>query len=181
MELLGLMKCSGGDSLKSVLRKIVHLFQSRLPMENINITRGMYCISTDKKRLDLKAVHQYLSQESYWCQNIPFERVEKAAHNSLTFAVLHGNNQVGYARIISDYTTFAYLADVYILESHRGQGLSKWLMETIMTHPELQGLRRWMLATRDAHGLYAQYGWKTIANPASWMEVHHPNVYQPER
>lgn len=147
-------------------------------MQDINVTKEAYCITTDKARLDLQAVHQYLSQESYWSPNIPFERVEKAAHNCLTFAVLHHESQVGYARIISDYSTFAYLADVYILESHRGQGLSKWLMETIMEHPELQGLRRWVLATRDAHGLYAQYGWKPVANPNIWMEVHHPNPYQ---
>lgn len=148
-------------------------------MQDISITREGYCITTDKARLDLQAVHQYLSQESYWSLNIPYERVEKAAQHSLTFAVLHGDTQVGYARIISDYSSFAYLADVYILESHRGQGLSKWLMETIMGHPEVQGLRRWLLATRDAHGLYAQYGWKTVANPDVWMEVHNPNVYQP--
>lgn len=146
-------------------------------MENIHHTRGNYCITTDKQHLDLQAVHHYLAQESYWSPNIPFERVEKAAQNSLTFAVLHGEAQVGYARIISDYTSFAYLADVYILEAHRGQGLSKWLMETIMGHPDLQGLRRWVLATRDAHGLYTQYGWKPVADPTIWMEVHNPNPY----
>lgn len=171
------MKCSGEDSLKRVFRKFVHLFQFSSPMENINTVRGNYCITTDKQRLDLQAVHHYLAQQSYWSLNIPFERVEKAAQNSLTFAVLHGEAQVGYARIISDYTSFAYLADVYVLETHRGQGLSKWLMETIMGHPELQGLRRWVLATRDAHGLYAQYGWKPVADPTIWMEVHNANPY----
>lgn len=147
-------------------------------MENITLYRGDYCITTDKSRLDLPAVHQYLSEESYWSQQIPFETVQKAAENSLTFAVLAGETQVGYARIISDYATFAYLADVYILEAHRARGLSKWLIETIMNHPQLQGLRRWTLATRDAHGLYAQFGWKPLASPPSWMELHNPDVYK---
>ena len=147
-------------------------------MENLTITRGAYTITTDKSRLDLNAVHQYLSKQSYWSPNIPLETVQNAAAHSLTFAVLHGDEQVGYARIISDYSIFAYLGDVYILEAHQGQGLSKWLMETIMGHPDLQNLRRWILATRDAHGLYAQYGWKPIANPSIWMEVHNPDVYK---
>jgi len=178
MELLQHLKCSGGDSLELVFVNQYICFNSAQLMENISVTRDNYLITTDKARLDLHAVHQYLSKESYWSRGIPFETVKKAAQHSLTFIVLCGEEQVGYARIISDYSTFAYLGDVYILEAHRGRGLSKWLMETIMEHPELQGLRRWILATSDAHGLYAQYGWKSIASPASWMEVHNPDVYK---
>jgi GNAT superfamily N-acetyltransferase len=107
--------------------------------------------------------------------------VKKASENSLTFGVYCVDQQIGYARIISDFASFAYLADVYVLEAHRGQGLSKWLMETIHTHPELQGLRRWMLATRDAHGLYAQFGWKPLNNPDIVMEIYNPNIYTQQK
>ena len=150
-------------------------------MENFTVTRGVYSISTDKSKVDLLAVHNYLSGESYWSPNIPFEVVKKASENSLTFGVYCGDQQIGYARIISDFASFAYLADVYVLEAHRGQGLSKWLMETIHTHPELQGLRRWMLATRDAHGLYAQFGWKPLNNPDIVMEIYNPNIYTQQK
>jgi N-acetyltransferase len=134
-------------------------------------------ITTDKSRLDLELVHKYLSEESYWSQGIPFEAVQKAAANALTFIVLHENHQIGYARVISDYTTFAYLADVFILEAYRGKGLSKQLMAYIHQHPDLQGLRRWLLGTRDAHTLYMQFGWKPLAMPDRFMELHQPNVY----
>ena len=177
MELLWHLKCGSGDSLEIVFTKLYICFNSVQLMENISVTRDNYLITTDKAHLDLHAVHQYLSKESYWSRGIPFETVKKAAEHSLTFIVLCGEEQVGYARIISDYAIFAYLGDVYILDAHRGKGLSKWLMETIMGHPELQGLRRWTLATRDAHGLYAQHGWKPVANPAIWMEVHNPDPY----
>ncbi len=147
-------------------------------MTPIHIEKDDYLISTDFAKLDLAKVHQFLSQESYWSQNIPFETVKKAAENSLAFGVYYQGKQVGYARIISDYTTIAYLGDVFIVPEHRGKGLSKWLMETINAHPDLQGLRRWVLLTRDAHELYKQFGWSEIANPASWMEKHKPNPYQ---
>ncbi len=136
-----------------------------------------FCISTDKSKIDLKMVHRFLSEESYWSKNIPFEKVEKAAANSLTFGVYDGPVQIGYARVISDYTSVAYLGDVFILPAYRGKGLSKWLLKIIMTCPELQGLRRWILLTADAHGLYKQFGWKEIAAPERWMEIHHKNVY----
>lgn len=144
---------------------------------NMVWARGEYQVSTDKERLDLEAVHRYLSQEAYWSPGIPFEVVKRAAENSLAFGIYQGNNQVGYARIISDYATFAYLADVFVLPEHRGKGLGKWLMEVIVSHPDLQGLRRWMLATRDAHGLYTGYGFKPLASPDRWMERHFPDVY----
>ena len=136
-----------------------------------------FCISTDKSKLDLKMVHRFLSQESYWSKNIPFEKVEKAAANSLTFGVYDGEIQIGYARIISDYTSVAYLGDVFISPAYRGKGLSKWLLTIIMSYPELQGLRRWILLTADAHGLYKQFGWTEIAAPERWMEIHHKDVY----
>ncbi|HPN71075.1 MAG TPA: GNAT family N-acetyltransferase [Saprospiraceae bacterium] len=136
-------------------------------------------ISCDKNLLDFDMIHQYLSQDSYWSKGIPRHVVEKAAQNSLCFGVYFNGKQIGYARIISDFASFAYLADVFVLPEYRGQGISKKLMDFIMNHEDLQGLRRWMLATLDAHGLYQQFGWKTMANPERFMEVHFPNVYQP--
>lgn len=147
-------------------------------IQPINTYTGDFCISTDKSKLDLQTVHHFLSKESYWSQNIPFETVKTASENSLTFGVYHHNQQIGYARIVSDYATVAYLGDVYILPEFRGQGLSKWLMATIMNHPNLQGLRRWILLTADAHGLYKQYGWTEITKPDRWMELHNPDVYK---
>ncbi|HMF71045.1 MAG TPA: GNAT family N-acetyltransferase [Flavitalea sp.] len=139
-------------------------------MDDLNIYRNDFCISTEKSKLDLTAIHHFLSTQSYWSPNIPFDTVARAAKNSLTFGIYSGKQQIGYARIISDYATVAYLGDVYVLPEFRGQGLSKWLMTTIMTHSELQGLRRWILLTGDAHGLYKQFGWTAIANPERWME-----------
>ena len=141
-------------------------------------TRGKHTIRTELSAADLERIHHYLSTQAYWSLGIPKEIVERAFGHSLAFGVFHGEELVGWARLVTDRATFAYLADVYVLESSRGQGLSKWLMECILEHPELQGLRRWMLATRDAHGLYAQYGFKPIAAPERWMERHNPNVYK---
>jgi len=146
-------------------------------MNSINIYQGEFCISTEKAKMDVMAIHRFLSKEAYWCQNIPFETVQTAIENSLNFGLFHQNTQIGYARIISDYATIAYLGDVYILPEFRGKGLSKWLMETVMAHPNLQGLRRWILLTGDAHELYKKYGWKLIAQPDRWMELHNKNVY----
>lgn len=136
-----------------------------------------YFISTDRRKLDLAMIHHYLSTESYWSPGIPFETVQRASEHSLCFGVYHGDRQIGYARIISDYTTIAYLADVFILAEYRGNGLSKWLIKTIQSHPDLQGLRRWILLTKDAHGLYKQSGWSEIAQPELWMEIHQKDVY----
>lgn len=140
-------------------------------------TRGEFVISTDRARLDVEAVHRFLSTESYWSPGIPLEVVRRAIEHSLAFGVYRGGEQVGFARVVTDFTTFAYLADVFILASLRGQGLSKWLMEAIQSHPDLQGLRRWMLATRDAHGLYAQHGFRPLKAPELFMERHDPDVY----
>lgn len=148
-------------------------------MNQILASNDQLSISCDKNLLDFDIIHQYLSQDSYWSKGIPRHVVEKAAQNSLCFGVYFNGKQIGYARIISDFASFAYLADVFVLPEYRGQGISKKLMDFIMNHEDLQGLRRWMLATLDAHGLYEQFGWKTMANPERFMEVHFPNVYQP--
>lgn len=139
-----------------------------------------FTISTDKSKLDIDAIHEFLSTKAYWCLNITKTTVETALQNSLCFGVYQRDKQIGLARVITDFSTIAYLGDVYILEEYRGNGLSKWLMETIMKHPNLQGLRRWILLTGDAHGLYRQFGWTAIADPTLWMELHNKNVYKPE-
>ena len=137
-----------------------------------------YTITTDRSQLDLPLIHRYLSEDSYWSKGIPFEIVRKSIENSLCFGVFQDENQVGFARVITDFASFAYLADVFILPEYRGHGLSKMLMKTIHEHPELQGLRRWMLATADAHGLYSQFDWKPLAAPERFMERHNPDVYK---
>ena len=147
-------------------------------MQIITEQKGDYLITTDKTKLNLKVIHNYLSNESYWSRNIPFEIVKASTENSLNFGLFFKEKQIGYARIVSDFATTAYLADVFVLKEFRGQGLSKWLMEIIMNHPDLQGLRRWILATKDAHGLYKQFGWKPMAAPERWMEKHNPDVYK---
>jgi GNAT superfamily N-acetyltransferase len=138
--------------------------------------KGDFEISTDPARIDVDLVHEFLTA-SYWAQGIPVETVRRSIENSISFGIYHGGQQVGFARIISDLATFAYLADVFVLPTHRGRGLSRWLMECIVGHPDLQGLRRWMLATRDAHGLYAQFGFTAVKKPERWMELHHPDIY----
>ena len=146
-------------------------------MTDITVSKDEFQISTDKTRLDIASIHEFLSTKAYWCLNIPKATLERAIQNSLCFGVYENEKQVGFARVISDYTTIAYLGDVYILEEYRGKGLSKWLIETIHSHEDLQGLRRWILLTADAHGLYRQFGWREIADPAKWMELHDKNVY----
>ncbi|RIH81256.1 Acetyltransferase (GNAT) domain protein [Calidithermus terrae] len=136
-----------------------------------------FTVSTDLSRFDWPLVHHHLSTRAYWSLGIPLEVLQRAFRNSLAFGVFEGGAQVGWARLVTDRATFAYLADVYVLPERRGQGLSKWLMECITAHPELQGLRRWMLATRDAHGLYAQFGFRPLAAPDRFMERHDPDVY----
>jgi N-acetylglutamate synthase-like GNAT family acetyltransferase len=135
-------------------------------------------ISTNNNELDFEVIYQFISQ-SYWAKGIPRTTMEKAIANSFCFGVYTDKGeQVGFARLITDRATFAYLADVFIVDSQRGLGLSKWLVENIVSHPELQGLRRMVLATKDAHGLYAQYGFKAIENPELLMQIWNPAVYQ---
>ncbi|HXH98883.1 MAG TPA: GNAT family N-acetyltransferase [Sphingobacteriaceae bacterium] len=130
-----------------------------------------FIISTDKSRLQLAVIHDFLSNQSYWAGGIPLETVTRSIDNSICFGVYNGNDQIGFARVVSDKATFAYLADVFILKEFQGRGLSKKLVETILNHTELQGLRRWMLGTLDAHGLYNKYGFKALSQPDRFMEL----------
>ncbi len=143
--------------------------------------RGEYEITTDSRRIDIDCVHQFLTEEAYWARAIPREVVERSIRNSLCFVVLRGEETVGFARVISDRATMAYLGDVFVLTGHRGMGLSKWLMACIGEHPDLQGLRRWLLATADAHGLYSKFGFVPMKAPQRWLERHDPDVYQRSR
>jgi N-acetylglutamate synthase-like GNAT family acetyltransferase len=137
-----------------------------------------FLITTDKAKLDLVAIHEFLSQHSGWSNNIPFERVKTSIENSLNFGLLHQDKQIGFARVISDFSTIAYLGDIYVLDSYRGQGLSKKLMDCVMAHPNLQGLRRWILLTNTADWLYEKYGFTKLPNPDWYMELYNPNVYK---
>jgi GNAT superfamily N-acetyltransferase len=130
---------------------------------------GEYVVSTDRSRLDLGVVHGYLKQ-SYWAEGVPLDVVRRSAENSLVFGMYRDAEQVGFARVVTDQATFAYLADVFVLEEHRGQNLGKWLVETVLSHPELQDLRRWMLATRDARELYRKYAFTGLGDPETFME-----------
>ncbi|MGQ0600745.1 MAG: GNAT family N-acetyltransferase [Anaerolineales bacterium] len=133
--------------------------------------RDAFTLSTDKTKLNVTLIHDYLSQHSYWAQGRSAEVVRNSIEHSLCFGVYRGEEQVGFARVVTDYATFAWLCDVFILESVRGHGLGKWLIESIVAHPQLQGLRRFMLATRDAHELYRRYGgFETLQAPEKWME-----------
>ncbi len=144
----------------------------------MTIVKDDFSISTDRERLDLQVIHDFLSKESYWVQGISLEKVILAADHSLNFGVYHQDRQVGYARVITDFTRIAYLADVFIITAYRGRGLSKWLVKTILGHPDLQDLRRWMLHTKDAHGLYQQLGWTTAVKPETYLEIYKPNIYK---
>ncbi|HNP21669.1 MAG TPA: GNAT family N-acetyltransferase [Panacibacter sp.] len=139
-----------------------------------------YIISTDTAKLNIGLIHHYLSRESYWAQGIPRAIVEKSITNSICFGIYKTGEQVGFARVVSDKATFAYLADVFVLPAYRGKGLSKFLMKTIHAHPDLQNLRRWWLGTKDAHGLYAQFGWTLINEDVAkrFMQLHNPDVYK---
>ena len=139
--------------------------------------RGEFVISTSRERLSLDVVHNFLTS-CYWAKGISRE-VARSIKHSLCFGIYDGSGaQVGFARVVSDFATVAYLGDVFVLESHRGRGLSKWLMECIVQHPALQNLRRWILLTRDAHGLYSQFGFTPVKAPERYMELHRPNVYE---
>ncbi len=141
--------------------------------KKFEVRRDNYFISTDPARLDVEAIVDMLTR-AYWAKGRPRERTELALQNSLVFGVYDGDRQIGLARVVSDYAIFAYLCDVFIHEDYRAHGLGKWLMQTIMEYPDLQGLRRWTLATADAHGLYRQYGFEALAEPAKWMERFRP-------
>lgn len=146
-------------------------------MENVTIFKDEFCISTDKSKLDINAIHEFLSTQAYWCLNIPKQTIHSAIENSLCFGLYEDKRQIGFARVITDFSTIAYLGDVYILEAYRGNGLSKWLLEIVMSFPNLQGLRRWILLTGDGHGLYRKFGWEDIADTSKWMELHNKDLY----
>jgi GNAT superfamily N-acetyltransferase len=137
-----------------------------------------YEISNDVDRLDVDVIHTFLAEDSYWALGIPRSIVERAMANSLCFGVYHRAAQVGFARVVTDRSTFALLADLFILKAHRGKGLSKWLMRCVVGHDDLQGLRRLLLLTSDAHGLYSQFGFEQLGNPSRFMEVLRQDVYR---
>ncbi len=139
--------------------------------------RDGYIVTTDRAEIDVDVVHTFLSDESYWARGIPREVVVRAIAGSLCFSVFCGDAQIGFARVISDHATVGYLSDVFIVPLHRGEGLSKWLVECILSHPELQGLRRFVLVTADAHGLYEKFGFSALKSPERWMEKHDPDIY----
>ena len=140
-------------------------------------TKEDFSISTDKNKIDPAYVHNFLSN-CYWAEDIPIDVVKRSIKGSLCFGVYRNRQQIGFARLITDEATFAYLGDVFIDEKFRGQGLSKWLVETILAYPGLQGLRRFMLATRDAHGLYEQFGFAPLTFTDRWMHIHQPGIYK---
>ena len=147
------------------------------PESIVESRRAEFVISTDRTRLDVDAIHGFLTN-CYWAKGIPREVVARSIQQSLCFGVYDGSGaQVGFARVISDFATIAYVGDVFVLDTHRGRGLGKWLMESITHHPALQNLRRWILTTRDAHGLYAQVGFRPVQSPERFMELHQPDVY----
>jgi GNAT superfamily N-acetyltransferase len=135
-----------------------------------------YQISTNARRFDLALIHDFL-RSSYWAQGIPRDVVERAVENSLCFGAFIQERQVGFARVITDRATFAYLADVFVVPEHRGRGVAKLLLRTILAHPDLQGLRRMLLATKDAHELYAPFGFAPLSNPKEYMTIHRPGIF----
>ena len=143
----------------------------------MDFTKDKFCISTEKEKMDIDIIHSFLTR-SYWAEGISKEIIRRSIEGALCFGVFENDKQVGFARMITDKATFAYLADVFIIEEYRGLGLSKWLMEVIMSHPDLQGLRRIMLATRDAHELYKKFGFTQLNNVDRWMHIHYPDVYK---
>ena len=138
--------------------------------------RGEFLISTDRQHLDREMIHDFLSRESYWAKGRSLEVVNRGIEHSLNFGLYRGPRQIGFARVVTDYATFAWLADVFVLEEFRGQGLGKWLIEVILAHPQLQGFRRWALATKDAHELYRSFGFNELTRPERWMERPDPNM-----
>ena len=141
--------------------------------------RGEYEVSDAAARLDAGVVHDFLAGQSYWAQHIPRATTERAIANSLCFGLYHGGAQVGFARVVTDRATFGYLCDVFVAPEHRGAGQGKWLVSCVLQHPDLQGLRRLCLMTRDAHGLYQPFGFRAMPDPTRYLEIHRPDVYKP--
>jgi GNAT superfamily N-acetyltransferase len=146
-------------------------------MKTYEAVNNGFLISTDKSKLDITFIHHYLSAASYWAKNIPLQYVQRSIEHSFCFGIYKNSEQAGFARLITDYTTYAYLADVFIATPYRGMGLSKWMIEYITTNPEVQGLRRWMLATRDAHTLYEKFGFAAPDKPQNIMQRRDIETY----
>jgi GNAT superfamily N-acetyltransferase len=153
------------------------LLKPRNKHQSNSFPHGQFSISTDKQLLDVSFIHEYLSANAYWSKGIPMHTLQKAIQNSMCFGLYEGKKQVGFARVITDMATIAYLGDVFITPEYQGKGLGKWMIEEIMKHPELQGMRRWILLTSDAHELYRRHGFTDLADPTKWMELHDKNVY----
>lgn len=153
---------------------------TKVIMNDDAFLKKSFLISTDKTLLDVALIHQFLDQLSYWGKGISLETVQTSIQNSLCFGVYQHQKQVGFARVITDHATFAYLCDVFILPDYRKAGLSKWLIQTIRNYPTLKTLRRFTLATADAHELYAQFGFSTLKNQDRWMEIFQPYQQKPE-
>jgi GNAT superfamily N-acetyltransferase len=145
-------------------------------MEPITWQKGDYQITTDREKMDIDCIHSYLSKEAYWASNIPHEIVERSVNHSLCFGIFTLEKQVGFCRVVTDFATFAWLSDVFILSEYRGQGLAKWMIDCVLAYPELTDLRMWLLATRDAHGLYAKYGFQEV-DAGKFMVIRKPNPY----
>jgi GNAT superfamily N-acetyltransferase len=144
-----------------------------------DVTNGSYTVTADRQRIDGDAVHQFLTG-CFWARGVSRELVAKSIAHSLCFGLFHETAQIGFARVVTDYSTYAYLCDVYVLEAHRGKGLGKWMMAFVMEHPELRGLRRFQLVTRDAHALYSRFGFATPEHPERHMEIFHSGLYSGE-
>lgn len=140
-------------------------------------TLSGYALSTDKQRLDMDLIHHFLAEESYWSRGVPRDVVERAVQNSMCFGVYYEGQQVGFGRVVTDHASFALLADLFVLDGHRGRGISKWMLRCITGHEALQGLRRWLLLTSDAHELYAKFGFTPLGNPSRFMEVLRADIY----
>lgn len=140
--------------------------------------RGRYVISTDRARLDLNMIHDFLTNSSYWAVGRKLETVRRSIEHSLSFGLYDDERQIGFARVVTDYATFAWMADVFVLEEARGLGLGTWLVEVILAHPELQGFRRWTLATKDAHEIYRKFGFSELKRPERWMERRDPDTQE---
>jgi len=140
-------------------------------LNSFEVKRDTFTICTDPSRLDVDAICGFLAR-AYWASDRPRDRIERSLANSLVFGLYDGTKQIGLARVVTDYATFAWLCDVFIDEAYRGRDLGKWLMDSVLSHPDLQGLRRWLLATRDAQGLYSQFGFEPLKNPERWMQKY---------
>ena len=147
------------------------------PFQIVEQCRDKYVLSTNPLKLDQEVVFDYLTNESYWARGRPNDVFKCSIENSLNFGIYFGNKQIGYARVVTDRATFAWICDVFVLPAHRGKGLASWMIETILKHPDLQGLRSYFLATRDAHSLYAQFGFKPLEDPSRFMMKREPHLY----